>query len=356
MSERVRAWGLRALFAGWLLGTGLLVWVLLVMPLEGPGGPDRDFVVELPEGASYEQIAALLAKQQVLTHPRAWAFYMRILTEPHELRTGTWVVNRALTPAALLPRFVTNRGQGVVKVLVPEGFTMFDVATRLERFGIAEKRALLTAMRAPALLAELEIPSPSVEGYLFPATYALHQDSPPVEVVRRLVATFHKRTRLLFEEHAREHAADVTPAFTRHQLLTLASIVEREAHAAEEQTIIAGVFVNRLLDPTFRPHRLQADPTAAYGCLVAPEAAPSCKEFDGRRVTPAMVRDPANPYNTYRIEGLPPGPISNPGLSAIQAAVRPAQHTFFYFVARGGGRHAFSSTLEEHNARIRGTP
>ena len=355
MSVRLRDAFLWSVFAVWLTLTGLLVWVLLVMPQSRPGGPDRDFVLEVPAGASYEQLGALLARAQVVTQPRAWAVYMRILSDAEQLRPNSWVVNRALSPSELLPRFVRGRGHASVKVLVPEGFTQFDVATRLERFGIARKPELLRAMADPQLLSEFAIPGASAEGYLFPATYELTQDQRAELAVRRMVSTFRKRTDALFAAYAAEHAQEAD-AFTPAQLLTLASVVEREAHAPEEQAIIAGVFVNRLRDPSFRPHRLQADPTAAYGCLVAPQRAPSCREFDGRRVTPAMVRDAENPYNTYRIEGLPPGPISNPGLGALKAAMHPAQHTFFYFVAKGGGRHAFSSTLDEHNAQIRGTP
>ena len=114
------------------------------------------------------------------------------------------------------------------------------------------------------------------------------------------------------------------------------------------------MFSNRLFDPDFTPRRLQADPTVAYGCLVAPDTTPSCRDFDGRHVTPAMVRDPDNPYSTYKHEGLPPGPICNPGLSALLAVLSPAQHDYFYFVAKGGGRHAFSHSLHEHNRNIHG--
>ena len=114
--------------------------------------------------------------------------------------------------------------------------------------------------------------------------------------------------------------------------------------------------MNRLTSPEFHPKRLQSDPTVAYGCLLDRELIPSCAEFDGRRTTPAMVRDPANRYSTYRNEGLPPGPICNPGLSALDAALRPAQHDFFYFVTSGGGRHAFTHSIDEHNARVHGAP
>jgi UPF0755 protein len=120
--------------------------------------------------------------------------------------------------------------------------------------------------------------------------------------------------------------------------------------------VIAGVFFNRLFDPSFRPKRLQADPTVAYGCLVASERVPSCREFDGRHITPAMVRDPENPYSTYRHDGLPPGPICNPGLSSIRAALHPQPHSYFYFVAKGAGRHAFAASLDQHNENVHPEP
>ena len=134
-------------------------------------------------------------------------------------------------------------------------------------------------------------------------------------------------------------------------MITLASIVEAEAAVAAELPVIAGVFLNRLRDPEFRPKRLQADPTVSYGCRLQPSL-PSCAGFDGRRITRAMLAGADNPYNTYRHEGLPPGPVGNPGLAAVEAVLAPAEHDYLYFVARGGGRHAFSATLEEHNRAV----
>jgi UPF0755 protein len=341
-------------FALWLVGTALLAWVLLVMPHRPAGGPDRDFLVEIPAGASYDDIAARLAEAGVITRPRAWVVFMRLLTERHELRPGPWVVNRARSPQQLLSRMARGHSPwGGVRIAIPEGFTRFDIATRLERHAITGRREFLAALGDRQLLDSLGIAAPSAEGYLFPATYSFLQDSPAHAIVRRMVRTFETRTREAFAAHAARAAG---PALTPHELLTLASVVEREARAPEEQPIIAGVFINRLTDPTFRPRRLQADPTVAYGCLLMPDRAPSCRDFDGRRVTPAMVRDPDNPYNTYRHDGLPPGPIANPGLKALEAVLEPARHGYFYFVHKGGGRHAFAATLEEHNANIAASP
>jgi UPF0755 protein len=350
---KARALGLWAALVLWLVGTALLAWLLLVVPHRAAGGPDRDFLVEIPPGASYETIAERLSEAGVLARPRAWLVFMRLLSDPSELRPGPWVVNRARTPLELLPRMMRGRGHASVRVSIPEGFTRYDIATRLERYGISGRLDFLRAVSDQSLLASLGIAAPSAEGYLFPATYELLQDQQANGVVRRMVGTFQQRTRAAFAAYAPPPGG---AALSPHQLLTLASVVEREARAPDEQPIIAGVFVNRLNDPSFRPHRLQADPTVAYGCLVMPESAASCREFDGRRVTPAMVRDPDNPYNTYRHDGLPPGPIANPGMAALAAALRPAQHPYFYFVAKGGGRHAFAATLDEHNANIQGSP
>jgi UPF0755 protein len=135
-------------------------------------------------------------------------------------------------------------------------------------------------------------------------------------------------------------------------VVTLASIVEKEAASDDERATIASVFLNRLRDPDFKPKLLQCDPTAAYGCLVAPEKAPSCAGYSGR-VTPAINNDPANPYSTYKREGLPPGPIANPGAKSLEAAMAPATTRFLYFVARGEGHHTFSENYEAHTAAIK---
>jgi UPF0755 protein len=137
-------------------------------------------------------------------------------------------------------------------------------------------------------------------------------------------------------------------------VVVLASIIEKEAARSDEKPLIASVFLNRLLDPTFRPLRmLQSDPTASYGCLVQEPAPETCS---AGRPTPAMLRDATNLYNTYRHPGLPPGPISSPGEAAIRAVLSPAKTDYLYFVAQGGGRHRFSRTFSEHRGAIEQSP
>ncbi len=348
----LRSFGI-ALLIVWLFGTWLLVDHLVIYPSLPGTGPDRDVPVQLSANPTLDEVADALVKADVITDRDKWLRTMRLLQAEPFLRGGWVVLNRHKSGFDHWPRLLTNRGDATVTVTIPEGFTRFDIATRLERYDISSKQDFLAATTSAGLLNRLEIPASSAEGYLFPATYRFLQRRGGEPTVTRMVDGFRSRTKTLFDRLARERATSRLP-LSVHEAVILASIVEREAQQPEERPIIAGVFINRLVDPTFLPHRLQADPTVAYGCLTAPSAAPTCAQFDGRHVTPAMVRDPQNPYSTYRLDGLPPGPISNPGSAAIEAVVAPMLHDFFYFVATGGGRHSFSHSLDEHNAHIHG--
>jgi UPF0755 protein len=224
-----------------------------------------------------------------------------------------------------------------------------QIGRRLEEMEVTTLREFRLAAYDPKLRAELGLPGPSVEGYLFPATYELLVDSDAASVVRTLAVEAKKRFGRLeteapetFETLAREHG------FRLHEIVTLASIIERETGDHDELPIVAGVFLNRLSDPDFRPLRtLQSDPTALYGCLVEPTRAVSCA-ISSDVVTPGMLRDASNRYNTYRHAGLPPGPIANPGERALKAVLSPKKTEFLYFVAKGRGKHQFSKTFDEH--------
>jgi UPF0755 protein len=238
-------------------------------------------------------------------------------------------------------------------VVVPEGFNHVQLSERLEQQGVCHAEDFRRAVRDAPQVRRLGIPADSAEGYLFPATYELLADSTPSAVVAVLVAEALRRLNALRAELGPAFAARQTEhGLTPHQVVVLASIVEKEAAKADEKPLIASVFFNRLLDPTFRPLRmLQSDPTASYGCLVQDPPPPSCSPG---RPTPAMLRDAANPYNTYRHPGLPPGPISSPGEGALRAVLSPAHTDYLYFVAQGGGRHRFSRTFGEHRSAIEG--
>jgi UPF0755 protein len=172
--------------------------------------------------------------------------------------------------------------------------------------------------------------------------------------VRRLAGETRARLSKLAARHAEGRRRLEARGWRDEQILALASIVEKESARPEDRRRIAGVFLNRLDDPEFRPARaLASDTTAAYGCVVARDDAPSCAAYAGS-VTPEMLRDGANRYNTYAHPGLPPGPIANPGEDAIAAVLEPARHGYLFFVSTGAGATSFSRSYEEHQAKVHG--
>jgi UPF0755 protein len=240
-----------------------------------------------------------------------------------------------------------------VRVTLPEGWNHVQIGRRLEELEVTTLGDFRSAAYDPKLLAELALPGPSVEGYLFPATYELFVDSDARAVVRTLVTEAKKRFgRLEAENPSAFERLGRDQGFRLHEIVTLASVVERETGDAAELPLVAGVFMNRLSDPTFRPQKtLQSDPTALYGCLVEPTRAISCA-VSSDVVTPGMLRDSANRYNTYRHPGLPPGPIGNPGERALKAVLAPEKTEYLYFVAKGQGKHQFSKTFDEHREAV----
>lgn len=275
---------------------------------------------------------------------------------PHLLPYGAspWDLRRMLSRSFFRPG---------VKCTIPEGYSRFDIAARLEKLHIAGKRGFLAASVDPALLTEAGVdplggaPPDSAEGYLFPATYELGLDSDPREIVKRLVLETNKRWETALAPRKDGLASlKASLGWGRREVLTVASIIEKEAAVDEDRPLIASVFLNRLIDPDFKPKRLQSDPTSSYGCIAFPAEAPSCAGFTGKP-TPAINRDAANRYSTYTRNGLPPGPISNPGMKSIEAVLAPATTKFFYFYATagGGGRHTFSQDYGTHTDVIKGT-
>lgn len=329
-----------------------VVWLLVVYPSGAGPSRGRDVSIELAAGQSIGELADVLVARGVIRDATTFAIYARLLGAEQRLREGTVMLNDRMTPREVITRVAIGYGPTRVRITIPEGFTRFDIARRLERWGICDAEGFVRASTDPALLSRLAIEGPSAEGYLFPDTYDL-RPSEPADVVETMVRMWSQRVMPEVERN-RQGLATLRRdlGWGLHEVTTLASIVEKEAAVAEEQAVIAGVFLNRLRDPAFTPRRLQADPTVSYGCLALGDRVPSCRAFDGRRITRPMLGDPHNPYNTYRIEGLPPGPIANPGVAAIRAVLAPQRHSYLYFVARGGGRHHFSTTLAEHEAAI----
>jgi UPF0755 protein len=333
------------------VGFGLL---LFVYPSTHGPGSGRDVELVLPGDDSNEQLAGRLAAAGLVESPRLFVWYLRVTGGAGHVARGTHLLSDDLSPREIMDRIERKGRSARVKVTVPEGWTRFDIAKRLQAQHVCSQKAFLDATRDPALLAELRLEGDSAEGFLFPATYEWHTDTDAADVIRRMKAEFDKRWAALEQGHG-SALLDLgnSLGWSKRDIVILASMIEKEAAVDEERPIIASVFLNRLRDPSFKKKVLQSDPTSAYGCLVMREQIPACQSFSGK-VTHDINVDPANAYSTYVHEKLPPGPIANPGSKSLAAVLEPASTRYLFFVARGQGKHTFSETLDAHNAAVHG--
>jgi UPF0755 protein len=339
-----------------VLSIGALVaasstYLLVIFPGgAGPGtGKDVEVVVDRDEPTA--SVVDKLDRAGLLRSPRIFAFYARLVA--FRATPGVHLLTDDATPHELVRRLEREGHATHAKVTIPEGWNRFDIAKRLQTLHVSWGQGFLDATANTDLLREIGIDGDSAEGFLFPATYELPLDSDPKDVVRRLVSEFDRRFLQLEQNHRLGRAQlEGTLGWGRREIVTLASMVEKEAAVDEERPIIASVFLNRLRDPSFKRKVLQCDPTSAYGCLALKDRVPACAGFTGKP-THGTNFDPLNTYSTYVHEGLPPGPIGNPGTKSLQAVLAPSNTKYLYFVVRGDRRHAFSETLEEHNTAVK---
>jgi len=309
-----------------LAGVGLLVWLVLTPAPALEAGP---LVVDIPAHEGLLGIADRLADAGVVRSRAAFIALSAARGSVRRLKAGEYEVPRDASTIDVVGLLESGHVRQHT-VLQPEGATLSELARVLEAARLAQADEVLRVAHDPAVLKSMGVESPSLEGYLFPDTYQFVRGMSVEEMLGRMVQRM--RSRLTPERLARAKALGLD----MHSLLTLASIIEREAVDRDEQRIISAVFWNRLrLDMP-----LQADPTVQYA--VARER--------GTLTRSDLVSD--NPYNTYVHRGLPPGPIASPGLPAIDAALDPAPVKYLYFVARDDRRHSFSTTMSEHNAAV----
>ena len=295
-------------------------------PSAPPGAPEA--TVYFSFGTPTSQIFRTLAAEGVVSQPWLAEVFYRIARGATPLQAGEY---RFARPAPLSD-VLTRMGRGDVvrhTIVVPEGLTAEETFDLFLARGISRREAFRNALRNPQLIAAIARGAPDVEGFLFPDTYVVTRSTPARQIVESMLANFRRH----FTPAMRASAQ--AAGLTEREAVTLASIVQRETSLRSEGAVIAGVYWNRLR----RRMRLQADPTVAYAL-----------KRDGRWTGTLYRSDYGydSPYNTYMITGLPPGPISNPGLAALEAAVSPARTEYLYFVADRAGGHTFSRTFEEH--------
>ncbi|CAN0422258.1 unnamed protein product, partial [Laminaria digitata] len=306
--------GLVVLFVA---SAGMLVWGAAAY--DEPGAFSEDVTVVLPRGSSVNRISQILESRGVLAQPNLFRFVVRASGQSGSLRAGEYLIP-AGTSMREVTRLLTSGETVVRRVTSPEGLSSIEVL-RL----VAQDEALVG-----------DIPRNVAEGSLLPETYHYAYGDTREEVIRRMQQAMTD----LIEEIWPSRAADL-PFDTPSEAVTLASIVEKETAVPEERARVAGVFVNRLR----RGMRLQSDPTVVYALTNG--AGPL-----GRRLTRSDLATDS-PFNTYRVRGLPPAPIANPGRAALEAVLQPADTDDLYFVADGDGGHAFAETLQEHQRNVR---
>ena len=286
--------------------------------------------VDVPRGASQRTISRLLAENGVVRSRIAFELFCR-LRKRRVMQAGEYFFDRPVTATAVYDAIANGR-VFVKEFVIPEGFTMFDIADLAASDGFLTRDEFLAAARDPSPILDLAPGAPTLEGFLFPATYEFPRHMTGKDMTAAMVKKFRQEWLTLPVSGAPPHQSV-------QNIVTLASLVERETPRPEERPHVAAVFENRLRIG----ERLQCDPTVAYALTLA-------GAYTGKLDGADLHFD--SPYNTYRNRGLPPGPIANPGEAALRAALDPPPTDDFYFVANTEGGHFFSKTLEEHNRNV----
>jgi UPF0755 protein len=301
--------------------------VVLAAACSAPSGPEVRLTIR--KGSPFREAAESLAAHGVVASSRLFALYGTLRRHDRSLRYGTYVLRKEMTWEQTLDAL--RAGRGIVHTItVPEGYTIAEIGPMLAEALDLPMDSIAAAVRDTALRHRLDVPTPTIEGYLFPDTYTFADHTSARDAVGSMVDRFDKVWKPEWSERLREIK------LSRHDVVTLASIVEKEVRRGEERPVIAAVYLNRLKIGM----ELQADPTVTY----ALGKRPGRVTFKDLRVK--------SPYNTYLVRGLPPGPIASPGRASLEAALFPAKVSYRYFVAAPDGHHEFRRTYTEHMAAI----
>lgn len=305
-------------------------WFFYNIVYSVPSGAQYPAEARVESGDSLATVIRKLRDQKIISNGLFFSIWARLSGAEKKLHPGLYRFETGVPPREVLDRLVT--GKGVFQtVTIPEGLTVKEIAALLDKMSIANREKFLAESVNPTLLSTLGLLDKGIEGYLFPSTYHLIPSTPEKDIIIMMVEQFRKASLPLLVQ--RGDSIQLTP----HQILTLASIIEKETGVESERPLVSAVFHNRLR----KQMPLQSDPTVIYGL----------KEFNGN-LTRKDLSD-ATPYNTYRILALPPGPICNPSVSSIRAALYPADVPYLYFVSKNDGTHLFSETVEAHNQAVK---
>jgi UPF0755 protein len=307
---------------------GWFVWRALRSPYRGYTETVKR--VEIERGSRLTTILRQLQREGVLRDEWIPLIYMKVLRSRDSLKAGVYEFDKPMAPIDVVDKLV--RGEVVLRtVTIREGLDRFAIARLFAAEGLGTEEQWAEATGDPDLVRDIAPGAESLEGYLFPDTYKFDPGTPATEIARTMVANFRKNWG--------SEIALISTGLDPHQTVTLASIVETEARLPAERPVVASVYLNRVR----RRMLLGADPTVIYAMKLAGNWNGNIRKGD-------LQMD--SPYNTYKVPGLPPGPIANPGLASLRAAAAPATTPYLYFVARNDGSHVFSTSLAEHNRNV----
>lgn len=323
---------------------------IIALQVSGTAGPEVNYT--LPKGRSAAEVGSDLEKLGVIRSGRQFELLVSLMGVQDRLSAGDYILQKNASAASVVNQLTVKESVPVLKVTFPEGTRVEEMAVLAEKAGFGSQQQFLDALKlavppadiAGDVPAEGTTPGYRLQGFLFPDTYILPVGSTPGQLIDLMLKTFSKRFTPDLRAAAKAHGLTVL------QAVTLASIVEREAVLDQERPIIASVFYNRLANNDL----LGADPTVQFVVALKPENVAKFGYWKKELTTDDLAIN--SPYNTRLLPGLPPGPITNPGLASLQAVANPATTKYYYFVAdskKNDGSHVFAETFEQHQQNIR---
>lgn len=316
---------------------GLIVTVVLILLLFSwltyefnarSTGPDSEFNFEIKPGESAAKVAQNLKRENLISRIQPFLTAYKLFYTQHSLKAGEYIISLPASPKDILHTFI--RGKTILyAVTVPEGLTRLEIAEHLNREYATSYEAYLAATASPAPVAAWDTEAQDLEGYLFPETYHFPRNTTAAQIAAAMIEQFHKKITPEWQDRAAELGMSI------REIIILASLIEKETSRPEEREMVSAVFHNRMRIGM----KLDCDPTIVYVLKLE-------GKFKDRLRSKDLKLD--SPYNTYLYRGLPPGPIANPGLAAIEAALYPATNDYLYFVSKNNGSHYFSRTYREH--------
>lgn len=296
----------------------------------GENNAEKIFVVK--PGQGFSSVTAKLVREKLIVSPEKFKIVGALTGDDKKVKAGEYLFSMSMSPRQIITLLKKGKVH-LYKMTVPEGYNIYQVAEVVANSGFGLKDDFIIAAKNAKLMAKNGLPdsAETFEGYLFPDTYSFPRGVKHSEIIRVMYDRFRSVYKTEWTQRARKMG------FTRHEIITLASIIEKETGDARERPVISSVFHNRLK----KRMRLETDPTVIYGI----------KNFDGN-ITKKHLRE-KTPYNTYRMRGLPPGPIANPGIKAIEAALYPADTDYLFFVSKKDTTHQFSTNIRDHINSVR---